>query len=1822
MSDTADQEELDGRIAIIGMSCRAPGANSVAEFWENIRQGRESLTELTDDELVAAGVPESLIRNPDYVKAGMFLQDPGGFDAGFFGFSPRDAQILDPQHRHFLEVCWEALEDGGYNPFEYEGPIGVFAGSGHNSYMPFNLLSNADLVEEVGLFLMRHTGNDKDFLTTRVSYNFNLRGPSLNIQTACSTSLVAIHTAVQSLINFECDMALAGGISILLPRNHGYLHEDGGIASKDGHCRAFDASSTGTIISSGAGVVLLKRLDEAIRDRDQIHGVVIGSAVNNDGSVKVNYLAPSVDGQAAAISEAIEISGVDPDSVEFIECHGTGTKIGDPIEVAALTQAYGRDNPRRGYCAIGSVKSNIGHTDTAAGVLGLIKAVMSMKSAEIAPTVHFSRPNPEIDFEDSPFYVNNRLRAWPSSVPRRSAVSSLGVGGTNAHVVLEEAPLRESGEAIQDDWYLLPLSARTPSALARQMDRMKAYLEQYPETALRDAQFTLLRGRQAMQHRAYATVEGVADALTLLGDPKSDRWNRTTAPDADAGVVFMYAGGGAQYPGMGRDLYASQTVFREALDECASILARYVDFSLLDLLYPENEGLETATREMERPSRSLPCLFAMQYAQTQLWLSLGVKPVALIGHSMGENTALCIAGGISLEEGISLVAMRGVLQEKAPEGGMVSVMASPEELEGHLFGDLSIAVINSPGMCVASGPIDQIDRLQELLDQKEIQNVRIRINVAAHSPLLDPILPEFQAHLDTFGFKNPEIPIASTFSGTWLTADQACSSSYWTDQLRNPVKFSDAARVLLEHNEDNAFLEVGPSNVLSSLVRQHPEAKGRRIINSTRHRGDDSNDNAFMLEAMGALWAAAAKIDWDKFFADKKPKRIGLPTYPFEHREYWIEPGKNVLGTSTLSKDRNPPGRWFFQPSWKSASDLSGKEIEVPDETGVLLIGGPGPVSAMFEEQFRNAGGNVEAVDHWQDRDELQSTLEKAASRYPRGLVLIHLAAATPPELSRTGLAVSYFSLWDVAKAVAELHETKVRLSVVAANSLQSYPGELVPGAMSSSMSAMLRVIPSEISHCSTRYIDTDLERLQGQPLLEFSIRTIAAEAVENFGLEVSGAPLTTAEDYRRSGVMCFRQGHRFEEEFAPIDSAALASDVPRHLNGKHVIISGGLGGLGLAAARHFAELGCSHITLIGRSGLPDRKEWKSHCNGDTRLARRIAAIRELESAGVDVQIEVADIVDEGQVATAVEHAIEVNGRIAGVLHTAGILDDQLLQLKSRGAASAVLEPKILGAVNLVQAVKGEPLEFILFYSSVSAYLGTLGQTDYAAANAFLDSYARELRANGLPAVSVNWPIWKDVGMAADLAAGRKSKGAGFSDFSPHVRNGVYQQCLGTADWRMNEHRTADGRAVLPGTGLIQLAYSAYQALAGDGVGDALTIEDMSLFAPLAIRDGDQIVAAVKMAGTAGQSEFEILSAESPDAATADEWSGEHVQGRIVGAIGALPESVDIEQITRGMKPASDLPALSDSPFMKFGQRWDCLRKSWIGSNELFGRMALSDAFAKDLATNPLHPALLDNAVAGLQTVYFSRINSEEFLVPMSYQSIEVYRALPKEIYSHVRFVDSENDDDRVFDVDVYDLVGQPLLAVRQFRMKKMDRASLDLSNAQPSGEGLDLDFTNGISPEDGIKVLDVVLGQPVHSQVIVSPVDFRYVLNESCVASNASDEAVELSEVGELSSEFVAPETEVQKIVADIWKKGLGLDRIGIHDNFFELGGHSLLLTQLASRMKKELNASPKMSLLFDKPTISAWSVLVESADQAHGEDAQLKQPIRRVSRERFRTI
>ena len=774
-NDTSGDRSLD--IAVIGMSARFPGADTVEEFWKNLCAGAESITVLSEEDLRASGVDPALLQHPDYVRALPEIGDPALFDAAFFDVSPKEAQCTDPQHRLFLECAWSALENAGYDVNRCPGLIGVYGGSSMNTYLLWNTLP-LDLSTEL---LAIAIGNEKDYLTTRVSYKLNLKGPSVAVQTACSTSLVAVHLACQSLLNQECDMALAGGVSVQLPHKAGYLYQEGDIRSPDGHCRAFDAQAQGTVFGSGVGIIVLKRLAEALEAGDTIAAVIKGSAINNDGSSKVAYTAPSVDSQSQVILQALANASVAADTITYIEAHGTGTVLGDPIEVAALTNAFRVHTGKKGFCAMGSVKTNVGHLDAAAGVAGLIKTILALQHGVIPPSLHFEKANPQIDFENSPFYVNRTASSWHSSAhPRRAGVSALGVGGTNVHVIMEEPPVAAPSGASRP-WHLLLLSAKTDTALEAATTNLVRHLEQHPDCDLADIAYTLHVGRKVFEHRRMIVCRDTCAAVRGLAtlDPKCVKTAVQESLHRD--VAFLFSGQGSQYVNMGRDLYGAEPVFRQEIDRCSEILKPYLLLDLPELLYPDPGEAEDAAARLTQTSITQPVLFAFEYALAMLWMAWGVTPRVMMGHSLGEYVAACLAGVFSLEEVLPLVAARGRLMQGLPEGSMLAVPLAPEEILPWLGKDLSLAAVNGPSQCVASGPTPAIDDLAELLLSRQVHCQRLHTSHAFHSALVEPVVDTFARQVERMKRNPPRIPFVSNVTGTWITPDEATSAELLGD---------------------------------------------------------------------------------------------------------------------------------------------------------------------------------------------------------------------------------------------------------------------------------------------------------------------------------------------------------------------------------------------------------------------------------------------------------------------------------------------------------------------------------------------------------------------------------------------------------------------------------------------------------------------------------------------------------------------------------------------------------------------------------------------------------------------------------------------------------------------------------------------------------------------------------------------------------------------------------------------------------------------------------------------------------------------------------
>jgi len=884
-----DPNGLD--IAIVGMAGRFPGARNLEEFWQNLREGVESITYFSDAELAAAGVAPAELRDPKYVKAWSVLADAEWFDAAFFGFSPREAETMDPQRRLFMECAWEALEDAGYDADKYHGSIGVYGGTSANTYLLHNLQARGDLLRsEAGLQMI--INNDKDYLTTQVSYKLNLTGPSVAVQTACSTSLVAVHLACQSLLGSECDMALAGGVCVRVPQTVGYLYQEGQILSADGHCRAFDAGAQGTVWGSGCGIVVLKRLQDALADGDHVHAVIKGTAINNDGASKIGYAAPSIEGQARMIARAFAIAEIAPETVSYIEAHGTGTVLGDPIEMAALTRAFRASTEQQRFCAIGSVKTNIGHLGAASGVAGLIKTVLALTHKELPASLHFARPNPRIDFANSPFYVQTALSGWRvAKAPRRAGVSSFGMGGTNAHAVLEEA-LPQSTSGASRPWKLLVLSAKTRTALERATASLVAHFQKTPHLNLADAAYTLQVGRKRFSHRRMLVCQDLGDALASLEIPQSERVVTHREARTDRPVAFMFPGQGTQHVHMGLELYQTEPTFREQVDHCSELLRPHLKIDLRDVLCPSQERTEAATQLMQQTAITQPLLFVIEYALAKLWMAWGVHPTAMIGHSIGEYVAACLAGVFSLEEVLALLAARGRLMQNLPGGAMLAVLLPQQEIQPLLGDRLSLAAVNAPFVSVVSGPTDAVEGLESVLAEKGKHCRRVQTSLAFHSGMMEPILEPFAEHVRAVNLKAPKIPYVSNVTGTWITAAEAISPSYWVRHLRNTVQFADGLQTLWKE-PDRIFLEVGPGQTLSTFARRHRDNRsGRIVFSSLRPLNDQGSEMAFLLDTLGHLWLTGAHVDWSGFSARERRHRAPLPTYPFERQRYWIEPQK------------------------------------------------------------------------------------------------------------------------------------------------------------------------------------------------------------------------------------------------------------------------------------------------------------------------------------------------------------------------------------------------------------------------------------------------------------------------------------------------------------------------------------------------------------------------------------------------------------------------------------------------------------------------------------------------------------------------------------------------------------------------------------------------------------------------------------------------------------------------------------------------------------------------------------------------------------------
>ena len=900
----AEKDSYSGQYAIVGMAARMPGADDLNQFWDNLVNGRESITVFEPGELDSTLDPRDT-NDPNYVPARGIIENADHFDARFFRTPPRNAELTCPQQRILLELAWTALEDAGIVPEKSDETIGVWAGTYTTSYFVKNILTNPELVRQTGEFQVG-VYNEKDYIATRVAHALNLTGPAINVNTACSTSLVALIEACKSLDAGHCDVALAGGASVTFPQNSGHLHQTGSIFTPDGHCRPFDAKGAGTLFSDGAGLVVVRRLEDAVAAGDRIYAVVKGFGINNDGGEKASFSAPSITGQSNAVAMAHEMANVDPKTIGYVEAHGTATPIGDPIEVAALRRVFEKQDEQqpKQYCAIGSVKGNIGHTVAAAGVAGLIKAAMALHDEQIPATLHYENPNPQLDITNSPFYVCNSLTPWQrGEQPRRAGVSSFGVGGTNAHILLEEAPQTgdQSPQSNSNELpiSILPVSGKTEEALTANVDNLVQCLN-HGDTSVQQTAQTLQLGRDEFTYRAAIVTDSVAEATEMLTEKKPPRYMKRKSSAAPRDIVFMFPGQGSQYVRMGQNLYEHSEVFKENLDRCAEILLPLLDRDLRDVLFPEAGDEEASTEILRNTQFTQPALFALGYSLAQVWLEWGVQPEALMGHSIGEFAAACTAGVFSLEDGLKMIAERGRAMQALPGGSMMSVRLPGAEVEGMLWGDMAIGSYNGPSLCVVAGPDDQVAELQSKLESREVVCRHLHTSHAFHSPMMNEIVDPFAEFISQFKLSAPEIPILSTVTGEWMSDEQATDPQYWAEHLRKPVRFSDAVSKMWSEEDDEGdpdriLIELGPRRTLATLSKQHAtDPKNQIAIPTLSNTSEGNAEWISMLSAVAQLWLAGAEIDWTRLSSDGQPRNrthSSLPTYAFQRKRYFVVPG-------------------------------------------------------------------------------------------------------------------------------------------------------------------------------------------------------------------------------------------------------------------------------------------------------------------------------------------------------------------------------------------------------------------------------------------------------------------------------------------------------------------------------------------------------------------------------------------------------------------------------------------------------------------------------------------------------------------------------------------------------------------------------------------------------------------------------------------------------------------------------------------------------------------------------------------------------------------
>ncbi len=1366
-------------IAIIAMDCKYPGADNCEAFWKNCISNKESITFFNENERVQPDTREST----DEVHARGILNNIEYFDAQFFNYSPKEAHLSDPQHRLFIESAWNALEKAGYaSSSQSHGHVGVYASMNDSTYiLDQHALQGAEanLTERFSW----QRGMSSQFLATKVAHLLNCTGPSLTVQTACSSSLVAVVLACQQLASFECDMAIAGGVSIVTPQDRPYVYQQGNIYSPDGHCRPFDASAQGTVFSNGLGVVVLKRLSEAIRDHDAIISVIKGYGLNNDGNRKMSYAAPAMQGQLNCILSAQSMANVKASSIQYVEAHGTGTLIGDPIEIEALSKAFRQSTAKEQFCAIGSVKANIGHTHVAAGIAGLIKASLALQHRKIPPALHFETPNPDIDFKHSPFYVNTRLLHWRKlALPRRAAVSAFGVGGTNAHVILEEAPATQR-HPTKRNAYAVILSAQSTKALKNYHDRLIDFIENKSSVAsasmeLADMAYTLQVGRNHYPYRSGVVCENLPDALQQLKRQR-DKLQQGTQnhPSQQKKIAFLFPGQGTQYITMSRGLYESEPVYQHWLDQCLTIASHHMNVALRDILFPIASNTTTAHKKLFQTQYTHPLLFSVEYALVKLLQHWGIQPAVMFGHSLGEYVAACVADVFSLEDAIRVVCARGKAISLCNPGAMLSVSLSRHELAPFCMDDVGIAVEIAPDLCVLSGSIPGVKRAKEKLEKsysgKSLILKPLKNAYPFHTALLLEATEPFLNVLQSVTKQVPQIPYVSNLTGNWITDDEVLDDQYWINHLLNTVKLSQGVKKLLGDTEDTIFIEVGPGKTLTAALQMNTESVLKGITTlSTATDINQYDDEKTIVIALNAFWCQGGTVNWEQFYKHEKRNRVPLPTYPFQKQRFWIDQIYSDPQSIT-KKVALKPSLAFYTPGWtcdsKPLSDYF-KPLNIPIKRRWIIFANPSQLCDNVCQALVNAGEEIFKVFQEKDKriigasdyfinpreaSHYDCVFEKMVSHEITYYGIVHFWGIEDSQQSGENHLlddeVLYQGLYSgiyIAQALNRfLPDAHLSWTLVTRGVYSVFGSEPV-APLKSGVLSLCRVLPLEIPSHKFCITHLDIDGVTDSNVLTGYSNEIIHQTADNLFCDTkNNKGKTVALRGQKTWVPVYSQIHPSEER--------VSQNIAFVDHGVY-LITGGLGGMGLTIAQWLCDQNpSSTIVLLSRTEFPKQSEWKGwllrHSVEDD-ISAKIRILQKIIAKGCHIEISPVNVADFLSMTSHLRSIEKKFGAVRGIFHLAGISGKGLTVLKKINEVQKVFRPKVQGLRVLIQLFAEKELDFFVAASSLTSIVGGVGQIDYCAANLYLDHCLAQKpfkRCNRT--VVINWNAWRSVGMAVNL---------------------------------------------------------------------------------------------------------------------------------------------------------------------------------------------------------------------------------------------------------------------------------------------------------------------------------------------------------------------------------------------------------------------------------------------------------------------------------------